>query len=287
MGEVILSVRNLHHTYLQGTPLAREALRGAHLTVRRGEIAALVGESGAGKSTLLRFLNGLLTPTERGCVTILGQDTADPRTDLSALRRRVGLVFQEAHQQLLERFVGDDVAYGPRQLGLSREEVRTRVYEALRAVGLDPDLFVDRHTFSLSGGEMRRVALAGVLAMRPEVLLLDEATTGLDPQGRQEVHRLLRALRGEQGVTIVLVSNDMEEVAALADTVTVLKEGQTVLEGAPSHVLTQPERLRALGLAEPPTVRLAWALRKAGFPLAGEPMRSEELVEAIWQGMKG
>jgi len=287
MGEVIIAVQDLHHTYLKGTPLARAALRGAHLTVKRGEIAALVGASGAGKTTLLHFLNGLLIPERRGCVAILGQDTADPQTDLDALRRRVGLVFQEAHQQLLERFVGDDVAYGPRQMGLERAEVRARVYEALEAVGLDPEAFVDRHTFSLSGGEMRRVALAGVLAMRPEVLLLDEATAGLDPRGRREVHRLLRSLRDERGMTIVFASNDMEEVATLADSVTVLKEGQTVLEGAPSEVLAQPERLRLFGLAEPPTVRLAWALKRAGFPLEGEPLRPHELVEAIWQGLKG
>lgn len=287
MSEVIISVRNLDHTYLKGTPLAREALRGVRFTVRRGEIAALVGASGAGKSTLLRFLNGLLIPERQGCVTVLGQDTADPQCALGILRRRVGLVFQHAHQQLFERFVGDDVAYGPRQMGLDRAEIRARVYEALQAVGLDPDAFVDRHTFSLSGGEMRRVALAGVLAMQPEVLLLDEATVGLDPRGRREVHHFLRTWREERGVTIVLASNDMEEVAALADTVTVLQEGQTVLEGTPSYVLTQPERLRALGLAEPPTVHLAWALKRAGFPLAGEPLRPNELVEAIWPGMKG
>lgn len=287
MGEVIIAVRDLYHTYLAGTPLARQALRGAQFTVHQGEIAALVGASGAGKTTLLHFLNGLLRPERRGCVTIFGQDTADSRCDLDALRRRVGLVFQHAHQQLFERFVGDDVAYGPRQLGLERAEVRKRVYEALSAVGLDPETFIDRHTFSLSGGEMRRVALAGVLAMQPEVLLLDEATTGLDPRGRREVHHLLRTLRDDQGVTIVLVSNDMEEVAALADTVTVLQEGQTVLQGTPSQVLAQPERLRALGLAEPPAVRLAWALKRAGFPLIGEPLQPCELVEAIWQGTKG
>lgn len=285
MGETVIQVRDLHHVYLAGTPLAKTALRGAHLTVQRGEIAALVGESGAGKSTLLHYLNGLTTPDRPGCVVVLGHDLADPSCDLAALRARVGLVFQHPHHQLFERLVGDDVAYGPRQLGLGREEVKRRVYAALEAVGLEPETFVDRQTFSLSGGEMRRAALAGVLAMHPELLILDEATTGLDPRGRREMHTLLRSLRDEQGVTILLVSNDMGEVASLADHVTVLQGGRTVLEGAAVDVLAQAERLRACGLAEPPCVRLADTLRRAGLPLHSTPLTVPQAEEAIWQAM--
>lgn len=285
MDEIVISVRDLRHTYLADTPLAKPALRGANLTVRRGEIAALVGESGAGKSTLLHYLNGLSIPDRRGCVVVLGHDLADPSADLAALRARVGLVFQHPHLQLFERLVGDDVAYGPRQLGLGREEIKERVYTALAAVGLEPAAFVDRQTFSLSGGEMRRAALAGVLAMRPALLALDEATTGLDPRGRREMHALLRALRDEQGVTILLVSNDMGEVAELADRVTVLQDGRTVLEGATAEALSQAQRLRACGLAEPPCARLGESLRQAGLPLSGAPLTVAQTEEAIWQAM--
>jgi energy-coupling factor transport system ATP-binding protein len=285
MREAVISVSDLEHIYLPGTPLAKAALHGARLTVMRGEIAALVGESGAGKSTLLHYLNGLTVLERRGCVTVLGQDLADPGCDLGALRARVGLVFQHPHHQLFERLVGDDVAFGPRQLGLTRDEIRQRVYDSLAAVGLEPAAFVDRQTFSLSGGEMRRAALAGVLAMRPELLLLDEATTGLDPRGRREMHALLRALRDDQGVTVLIVSNDMGEVAELADRVTVLQGGRTVLEGAPGEVLGQVGRLRACGLAEPPCAQLAATLRGAGLPVEGDPLTVSQTEEAVWRAM--
>ena len=281
----IVEIRDLHYTYLSNTPMATVALRGAELTVRRGEIAALVGESGAGKSTLVQFLNGLLLPQTTGKVMVLGQDTGEPRYDASGLRRRVGLVFQFAHQQLFERFVGDDVAYGPRQLGLRRDEVRERVRWAMEAVGLPFDRFVDRHTFSLSGGEMRRAALAGVLAMRPELLVLDEATTGLDPRGRQETHRLLRELRDTRGITIVLVSNDMEEVAELADRMSVLHQGWTALQGAPREVFGQVERLQDYGLLRPPANAIIQRLSALGMPVDTGALTVGEAGETIWQAM--
>ncbi len=287
MSEILASVQDLQHTYLSGTPLAAVALTGASLTLYRGEIAALVGESGAGKSTLVYFLNGLLRPTEAGRVTIMGQDTAFPTCDVRALRRQVGLVFQYPYQQLFERYVGDDVAYGLRPLGLAQDELRERVHRAMAAVGLPPEVFVDRFTFSLSGGEMRRAALAGVLAMQPEVLILDEATTGLDPRGRREVHDLLRRLRAEMGMTTLIVSNDMDEVAELADRVTVLHRGQTVLAGDPHKVYAQCELLHSLGLACPTPTEIVHSLRQAGLSI---PMREAitvaEAEEAIWSAMK-
>jgi energy-coupling factor transport system ATP-binding protein len=201
------------------------------------------------------------------------------------LRRRVGLVFQYPHQQLFERYVGDDVAYGPRQLGLAGEELRERVRWAMGVVGLDFDSFVDRHTFSLSGGEMRRAALAGVLAMLPHLLVLDEATTGLDPRGRREIHALLRHLRDETGMTILIVSNDMDEVAELADRVTVLHEGRTVLTGEVHEVFARRELLQHYGVACPAAGDIICALRAQGLPIAPGAITLAEAEEAIWQAM--
>ena len=285
MNDTIVSVRDLDHIYLAGTPVETIALQGAQLTVRRGQILGLVGPSGAGKSTLVHYLNGLLIPTRSDCVRLFGQDSADTSMDFQALRRRVGLVFQYPHLQLVERFVGDDIAYGPRQMGLSRDEVRERVLWAMSAVGLPMDAFVDRASFSLSGGEMRRVALAGVLAMRPEVLILDEATTGLDPRGRHETHELLRSLNRSDGVTIVIVSNDMDEVATLCDEVAVLYEGRTVLEGSARQVFARGAILEQYGLALPSVVAIAAALGASGIELSGEPITLAEAEEAIWRAL--
>ncbi|HHX44874.1 MAG TPA: energy-coupling factor transporter ATPase [Chloroflexi bacterium] len=283
MSDAIVTVQHLGHTYLPGTPLESVALRDAHLTVARGEIAALIGTSGAGKSTLAHFTNGLLRPTEWGRVTILGQDLAAPELDPAALRRRVGLVFQYPHQQLFERYVGDDVAYGPRQLGLSGDALRERVRWAMEAVGLPFEAFRDRQTFSLSGGEMRRAALAGVLAMRPELLVLDEATTGLDPQGRREVHALLRRLRDEEGVTVLLISNDMDEVAEVAERVTVLHEGHTVLAGTAHDVFAQHAALAGAGLTLPTVGAIVRALAQEGITVPGRPITVCEAEEALWR----
>jgi len=285
MTEMLATIRGLHHTYLPGTPMETVALRGASLDLRRGEIGALIGKSGAGKSTLAHFLNGLLRPSELGRVTVLGQDTSATDCDLAALRRSVGLVFQHPHQQLFERYLGDDVAYGPRQLGLSGEELRARVRWAMEVVGLDFEAFVDRRTFSLSGGEMRRAALAGVLAMRPRLLILDEVTTGLDPRGRAEVHTLLRRLRAEEGMAVLIISNDMDEVAELADQVTVLHEGRTIVAGTPREVFAQCDSLHACGLGCPTAADIVQALHEAGLAVRQDAVTIAEAVGAIWQVM--
>lgn len=281
----LVEIMSLAHTYLTGTPMETTALYDAHLSIHRGEIAALIGPSGSGKSTLVQFINGLLRPSAPDHVRVLGQDTFSRDTDLAALRRRVGLVFQSPAQQMLERYVGDDIAYGPRRLGLDRAAVRERVTWAMNAVGLTFDTYVDRHTFSLSGGEMRRVALAGVLAMRPDILVLDEATTGLDPRGRETIHGLLSALRGEQGMTVLLVTNDMDEAATLADTVTVLDAGRTILAGPTRAILTDAPTLAVHGLACPVATRIVHELAAAGVSLATDALTPIEAEEAIWQAM--
>ncbi len=286
MSETIVAIRNLVHTHLARTPMATPALRGANLTLHRGQIGALIGAGGAGKTTLVSFINGLQRPIDYGSVLVFGRDLADPSVSLEVLRREVGLVFQHPHHQLFERFVGDDIAYGPRQLGLEGEALRERVRQAMQLVGLDFDAFKDRATFTLSGGEMRRAALAGVLAMRPELLILDEATTGLDPEGRHRIHALLRRLRDEQGLTVLIVSNDMSEVAELADQVTVLAQGRTVAQGTPREVFYANEPLEQYGLLRPPVVHAVERLRAAGVAVPGEPLTAGEAEEAIWQALK-
>jgi energy-coupling factor transporter ATPase len=285
VSDVLVDIRELGHTYLQGTPMAITALQKASLALQRNHITALVGPGGAGKSTLVHFLNGLLRPTSTGKVSVLGQDTADLDCDMIALRRRVGFVFQYPHQQMFERYVGDDVAYGPRQLGLSRDQVRERVHWAMEEVGLPVESFVDRFTFSLSGGEMRRAAMAGVLAMHPEILVLDEATTGLDPQGRHQVHTLLRRLRDEKGITILLVSNDMDEVAEIAEDVTVLHQGCTVMSGSAREVLTQREALETWGLGVPAVIDIVEAVREMNPTLQHGVLTMGEVEEALWRAM--
>ncbi|MFP3895699.1 MAG: ATP-binding cassette domain-containing protein [Anaerolineales bacterium] len=286
MNDVIVSMRELSHTYMAGTPLAAMGLQNANLTLRQGEFAALIGESGSGKSTLVSFLNGLLCPQEEGHVQIFGQDTASPACNIVSLRRRVGLVFQYPHHQFLEQYVGDDIAHGPRQLGLTREEILERVHWAMESVGLDFQDFVDRRTFSLSGGEMRRVALAGVLAMEPDLLVLDEATTGLDPRGQAHIHDVLRRLQTDRGITILLVSNDMDEVAELAERVTVLHKGRTVLAGPTREILGKANVLEIYGMEPPTTTRVLRTLRQAGIPIADTPLTKAETEEAIWQAMR-
>jgi energy-coupling factor transport system ATP-binding protein len=281
----LVEITDLHHTYLAGTPLETVALRGARLRLEERQLGALVGPSGAGKSTLVHYINGLHQPERQGCVRVFSQDLAAPTCDLGALRRKVGLVFQSPHHQFLERFVGDDVVHSLRPLGLPRHELRARAQWAMAAVGLDFNAFVDRRTFSLSGGEMRRVALAGVLALRPSLLVLDEATTGLDPASRQEVHALLRRLRDEEGLTVLIVSNDMDEVAALADWVVVLNAGQTERQGEPSQVFADRELLARCRLTPPTATLIADELRASGLPLDEGIITLAQAEEAIWRAM--
>jgi energy-coupling factor transporter ATP-binding protein EcfA2 len=284
MPDPIVRIRNLEHTYLRGTPLATTALYDASLLVYPGTITALVGPNGAGKSTLLHFINALVRPLGASHVEVFGGDTFASSLDVGQLRRRVGLVLQYPHQQLFERFVGDDVAYGPRQEGLHGEALRERVHEAMRFVGLEPQAFVDRYTFSLSGGEMRRVALAGVLAMQPELLILDEVTTGLDPRGRKQVHILLRQLK-EQGTTVLFTSNDMDEVLAIADRVVVLHRGVTVAEGKPLDLFVS-KNLNKWGLMPPAISQICSELRQAGVIIDDDVSNLPELEEVLWQAWK-
>jgi energy-coupling factor transporter ATPase len=277
--QAIIQVVALSHVYLRGSPLEAPALEGVDFTVRRGEIAGLIGPTGSGKSTLLQHLNGLLPP-QAGRVVVAGQDLADPATDRRTIRRTVGLVFQQPEDQLFERYVGDDVAFGPRQSKLPKEEIRERVRWAMESVGLGFAAFKDRLTMTLSGGERRRAALAGVLALRPQVLVADEPTAGLDPRTRAEVLRIFQRLHDE-GVTLVIASHHMDDIAALCKRIVALDEGRVFAAGMTREIFAQPELLHRHGLAAPPLADVASRLRAAGWPVSPGAWSAEEIAQAL------
>lgn len=265
---------------MHGTPLEAVALRGADFELAEREIAAIIGHTGSGKSTLVQHLNGLYRP-QQGTVRVLGHDLTDRSVDVRVVRRQVGLVMQFPEHQLFEPTVGDDIAFGPRRLGHDRPEVRRRVQAAMAIVGLGFEDFKDRYTFGLSGGELRRVAIAGVLAMEPRVLVLDEPTAGLDPQGRAELLDTLLALRDDHGISVVFVSHDMEEVAELAERVWVIAEGRTALSGTVREVFRRPDVLGRLGLGVPQVTRLMYALRDAGLDVPSDVLTVDEAEAAL------
>ena len=275
----MVQVRELYHTYMVDTPLAQPSLHGIALTVARGQTIALLGATGSGKSTLLQHLNGLWRP-QRGQVWVADYDLSDPRTDLRQVRRLAGLVFQRPEDQLFERYVGDDVAYGPRMVGLRGKELRERVRQAMEWVGLDFERDKDRLIATLSGGERRKVGLAGLLALRPRLLLLDEPTAGLDPTARAGLIDRLRALRA-QGLTMVIATHNMDDVTALADYVYVLMEGRVALHGPTRRVLAQADRLRALGLEEPSVIALMIDLRERGLDVPPDTLTVDEAEMVI------
>jgi len=279
----LIQVRDLHYTYLRGTPLKTVALQSVSLEIYNGEAVGLIGRAGSGKSTLVQHFNGLLRPREPGRVRVDGHDLSDPRVDVRRIRQKVGLVFQYPEQQLFERLVGDDIAFGLKKLGMAREQRRERVRWAMEAVGLDFEAFKDRYTFSLSGGEMRKAALAGVLALQPEVLVLDESTTGLDPRSRRELLDRLLALHREQGLTLVFVSPSMEDVAELVARVYVLDEGRVALSGPVRQVFAQAEVLRRHGLDVPQVTQVAHELRRRGIAVEGVPLTVAEGAEVTWK----
>jgi len=275
----IIEVRELHHTYMAGTPMARVSLRGISLHVERGEVIAIIGSTGSGKSTLLQHMNGLIRP-QRGEVWVNGEQVGDRRTDLRKIRRTVGLVFQRPGDQLFEQYVGDDVAYGPRLAGMRKPELRERVRWALEQVGLDFEAYRDRLTASLSGGERRRVGLATVLAMRPQVLLLDEPTAGLDPAAHAEFLKRLMQFHAD-GVTIVLATHDMDDVALLASRVYVLDQGRTVLQGTTREVFSHEVQLAEIGLGVPFAVSVTHHLRERGIDVDTDALTLDCAEQAI------
>ena len=277
--ESIIRVDNLTHTYGVGTPFQRSAVEGLSLDIRRGEFLGIIGHTGSGKSTLIQHLNGLLKPSS-GTIYLDGADIwAEPKK-IRSVRFRVGLVFQYPEYQLFEDTVRKDIAFGPKNMGLDAREVERRVLAALSAVGLDESV-LDKSPFALSGGQKRRVAIAGVMAMEPEVLILDEPTAGLDPRGRESILQMLREYHEKRGSTVVLVSHSMEEIARNAQRIIVLSGGGVCMEGTPAEVFARADELEAVGLDVPQSTKIAAALRRRGMKVEGSIFTVDALERAI------
>lgn len=272
-------IEQLSHTYLPGSALAYPALSGVSLTVADGEFLGIIGHTGSGKSTLIQHMNGLLLPTE-GRVLIDGLDTREKKLR-KQIRSLVGMVFQYPEYQLFEETVQKDVAFGPKNMGLSEEEIPARVEEALRLVGLDPEEFSEKSPFELSGGEKRRAALAGILAVRPKYLVLDEPMAGLDPRGRREILALIESLRRDYGTAIVMVSHSMDDVAMYADRIAVLDQGSLFMVGEPEEVFSHSAELLEMGLNLPQATQLVRALRARGVPVERDYYRMDELTKYL------
>ena len=270
---------NLTHVYGEGTAFEQYALKDVNFEIEDGQFIGLIGHTGSGKSTLIQHLNGLLKAT-RGELYYNGENIYAPGYDLKALRSKVGLVFQYPEHQLFEVDVFSDVCFGPKNQGLPKEEVEERAKEALSLVGLD-ESFYRQSPFELSGGQKQRVAIAGVLAMHPEVLILDEPTAGLDPKGRDEILGEIETLHREKGMTIVLVSHSMEDIARYADRLIVMNHGEKVFDDTPRNVFRHYKELEAIGLAAPQVTYVVQALRKEGIPIDDGLITVEEARDAI------
>ena len=283
---MLLSLQNVTYTYMPGTPFEITALKDINLDIPQGEYLAIIGQTGSGKSTLIQHLNGLLVPTA-GRVFLDGREVGKAKNELAAIRRRVGLLFQFPEHQLFEETVPADVAFGPRNLGLPEDEVNRRVDKALRLVGLNPEDVVQRSPFSLSGGQMRRVAMAGVLAMEPDVIILDEPAAGLDPRGKRDILDRIDMLHREYGLTVILVSHSMEDVASRAQRLLVLADGEIRLSGTPSEVFRDADVLETMGLGLPQTALLMHRLRQNGKDVPTNIFSVKDAKEAILRMMGG
>lgn len=280
-----IEVKSLTHVYMPGTPFEAKALNDVSLSIRDGEFIGIIGHTGSGKSTLISHLNGL-ERSEPGVVFVNGIDLGEKGADLIAIRRVVGLVFQYPEYQLFEETVAKDVAFGPNNLGLDAAEIEKRVETALKQVGLNPAEVSEKSPFELSGGQKRRVAIAGVLAMQPSILILDEPAAGLDPAGRREMFDLIRGIH-DSGVTVVMVSHSMDDVGRLCDRLFVLSRGEIAYSGTPAEVFVHESKLHAIGLDVPECAKLARRLRDAGFDMPQDIYRTEDVCAAIIANLRG
>ncbi len=259
-------IENLCHIYDKGSPFETMALDHVNLKIEKGDFVGLIGHTGSGKSTLIQHLNGLLKPSS-GSIEINGFSITKKGVKLNEIRKKVGLVFQYPEYQLFEETIAKDIAYGPTNLGLSEEEVEDRVKSSMELVGLDYELLKDKSPFELSGGQKRRVAIAGVLAMKPEVLILDEPTAGLDPKGRDDILNQIKMLHEKDNLTVILVSHSMEDVAKLVSNIYVMDKGKLALSGPPNKVFENADYLEGIGLDIPQVTKLINKLNESGFKL--------------------
>ena len=280
-----LQFEQVTHTYQAGSPFQATAIRDVSLTLGSGELTALIGHTGSGKSTLAQHMNALLAPTS-GRVLLDGKDINQKGVSKKETRQRIGLVFQYAETQLFEETVAKDVAFGPKNLGLSQAEIDARVKEALHRVGL-PEEIAEKSPFELSGGQMRRAAIAGVIAMRPEMLVLDEPAAGLDPMGREDMLALVRSFH-QAGTSTVMISHSMDDVARLAQRIIVMDQGQVALDGPAEEVFQDAERLNQMDLDVPQVCKLSLRLREEGFdfPLCYRMEDAEKALAALLKGGK-
>lgn len=281
----MIKLKNVSYVYMQGGPFEKKALNNVSLEIDEGEFIGLIGHTGSGKSTLIQLLNGLLKPSE-GEITVGKYCLTDKKTRLRDVRFDVGLVMQYPEYQLFEETVFKDIAFGPKNMGLDEEEIRHRVEFAANLVGLKSEL-LDKSPFDLSGGQKRRAAIAGVLAMEPKVLILDEPTAGLDPAGRDEILYKIKDMHERMNLTVILVSHSMEDVAKLADRILVMNGGEVEMFGTPREIFKKGDRLTEIGLNVPQVTRIADGLRRRGFPIDDGIYTVEEATYCISRILKG
>ncbi|MDD6699999.1 energy-coupling factor transporter ATPase [Mogibacterium kristiansenii] len=281
-----ITVENLTYTYSKGLPNETRALEDVSFQLEPGEFAAVIGHTGSGKSTLMQQLNGLLRP-DSGKITVGEVCITDPSTKMTEVRRKVGLVFQYPEYQLFEETVAKDVAFGPKQVGMTGEKLDRVVEESIRLTGLDYEEVKERSPFELSGGQKRRVAIAGVLAMKPEILILDEPTAGLDPSAHRDVLELIRRIHRKERMTILLVSHNMGDVAELADRVLVMNRGKLVMNGTPAEVFSRGEPLWEMGLGLPPATEFMERLKDRMPGIDTAQLSIEDAAKEICRYLKG
>ena len=281
-----VKVENLTHIYNEGLPHESVAVQDVSFSIEDGQIAGIIGHTGSGKSTLVQHLNGLIKP-KTGSIYIDGENICDGKTVMREIRKKVGLVFQYPEYQLFEETVFKDVAFGPKNIGLADEELEDRVREAIELVGLDYEQIKDKSPFDLSGGQKRRVAIAGVIAMKPKVLILDEPTAGLDPKAHRDVlDMIIRVHEHENNITI-MVSHNMEDIASMCDKVIVMDRAHAVMEGTPEEVFARRAELKQMGLAAPPVTELIDMLNDRGFKLDRNILTRDRAVEEIYRAIRG
>ena len=280
-----IKIENLTHIYMPKSPFEKIALDNINIEINDGEFLAIIGHTGSGKSTLIQHINGLLKPNS-GEILIDDVEVSSSKDSLIDVRKKVGLVFQYPEYQLFEETVEKDIAFGPRNLKLDEEEIQRRVINSMEMVGLDYKTFKDYSPFDLSGGQKRRVAIAGVIAMEPKILILDEPTAGLDPKGRDDIFNQIKTLHNNYGMTIIIVSHSMEDVASFAERIVVMNEGKVALEGKPSEVFKESELLESIGLAVPEVTYLMKKLREKGFNVSDEVYTIEQAKKEILRVLK-
>ena len=273
-------IENLSFTYMKKTPYEKKALDNVSLSVRDGEFLGIIGSTGSGKSTLIQHINGLL-PCESGKITVAGIDLSVKKPNYKAVRQKVGIVFQYPEYQLFEETVEKDVAFGPKNMGLNDDEIKERVRQSLSLVGLNPDEIGGKSPFELSGGQKRRVAIAGVIAMRPEILVLDEPTAGLDPQGKKDILALVKVLQKECSPTVIMISHNMDEITDIADRIALMHKGKLLACLTPDELFSREDLVSLAGLELPVAVSVAKKLKEKGIDLGQTPCRKSALADLI------